>query len=282
MPRAVRSALNAASARESVESWGSWLLSWLPWVSKEPQSIVMTFTSEVRRQEGRGELEALGEVRVGVAPRDRRAGERPQRARHLDRAPEDVARASPARRCPRPPAPATAAPSARWGSPALVDTLSTRNSTPVRLRHRADRRLHGADLLGDAGVERDRLERVVGRSVEVEPAPQPPGRHLLEGPGEPVVAAVEVRAVGRRVVGRRQQRPGPSPGPPVPSPQQGVEAARVAVVAHAGDGRRWPRRVAPPVPGMTVRAHLGRRRGPLDARQPGALGGVGREVARSG
>ena len=44
MPRAVRSALKAASARESVESCGSWLLSWLPWVSKEPQSIVMTFT----------------------------------------------------------------------------------------------------------------------------------------------------------------------------------------------------------------------------------------------
>ena len=42
MPRAVRSSRNAASARESVESCGSWLWIWLPCVSNEPQSSVTT------------------------------------------------------------------------------------------------------------------------------------------------------------------------------------------------------------------------------------------------
>ena len=41
MPRAVRSALNAPSARESSASWRSWPASWPVWVSNEPQWIVM-------------------------------------------------------------------------------------------------------------------------------------------------------------------------------------------------------------------------------------------------
>ncbi len=41
-PRVARSALNAASARESVVSCGSCPASWAPCVSKLPQSIVIT------------------------------------------------------------------------------------------------------------------------------------------------------------------------------------------------------------------------------------------------
>ena len=45
-----------------------------------------------------------------------------------------------------------------------------------------------------------------GRAVGVEPATQPAGLQLRERTGEPVVAALEVRAVGRVVVGRRDDR----------------------------------------------------------------------------
>ena len=71
---------------------------------------------------------------------------------------------------------------------------------------RAHGRLQRADLLGQAGVERDRLQRVRGGAVVVQPASQPAGLELRERTGEPVVAALEVRAVGRVVVGRRDDR----------------------------------------------------------------------------
>ena len=76
--------------------------------------------------------------------------------------------------------------------------------------------------------------------VEVEPAPQPPGRHLLQGAREPVVAAVEVGAVGRRVVGRGPHREVRRRAARAVAPE-GVEALGVVVVAHARDAHVRPR-----------------------------------------
>ena len=101
---------------------------------------------------------------------------------------------------------------------------------------RAHGRARRADLLRQRGVQRDRLQRVDLRAVGVEPAAEPAGLHLLQRAGEPVVAAVEVRAVGRGVVGRREDREVRARAA-APVAVERVEALRVAVVAGAGHGR---------------------------------------------
>ena len=81
-----------------------------------------------------------------------------------------------------------------------------RESDALQTFERAHGRRQGADLLGQVGVERDRLQRVGLGAVGVEPAAQPAGLQLRERTCEPVVAALEVRAVGRVVVGGRDDR----------------------------------------------------------------------------